>query len=218
MVKIPFSVYDVFAVLAPGLIVIAAADWLLGAGWISDGLGVQSLVLIALAYVLGHLLAGLSWFFIEELFVGRVLGRPSLHLFSDEPSRLRKMILPAYHRRLPPETRERIRERAGAEGFSAAGEALFLHAFGRVKRDPQTMSRLHAFVTQYGFCRNMAFALLLVSFAYGLAAPVVGRASVAAWAAASLVGGVSLLYRYLGFYRQYSYEVFVSYAELRAGE
>jgi hypothetical protein len=60
----------------------------------------------------------------------------------------------------------------------------------------------------------MAFSLLVVAVVLG--ASVLGRHRPvdAEGAALSAVLGVIMLYRYLKFFRQYSYQLFVTYAEL----
>jgi hypothetical protein len=73
---------------------------------------------------------------------------------------------------------------------------------------------LDDFRNQYGFARNMSFAFLVAAMAiivahfYG-AHPVRIR-----WAALTAFAAVSLFYRYLKFLHQYSYELFLCYAEL----
>jgi hypothetical protein len=43
------------------------------------------------------------------------------------------------------------------------GEALFLHALGRVKADKEAMVRLNTFLNLYGFCRNICFTCLVAA-------------------------------------------------------
>lgn len=88
-----------------------------------------------------------------------------------------------------------------------------------MKRDEVVRERLATFLNLYGFCRNMAMALVAVALflAVGLVigsadtGPVVGPGW---WLGAAALGAVGVLYRYLKFYRQYALELLVSYAEV----
>jgi hypothetical protein len=72
------------------------------------------------------------------------------------------------------------------------------------------MARLGAFLNQYGFSRNLTFAATVVGIGVLIAAWLLPGRDPQLWkcGATILVAGVLLLYRYLKFYRQYSYELF----------
>lgn len=75
------------------------------------------------------------------------------------------------------------------------------------------MTRLDSFLNLYGFARNLAFTTLAVGIALSARTwwlrPDPGLAK---YAVIALVVGVFLVYRYLKFFRQYSYELFNAYA------
>jgi hypothetical protein len=217
MDKIPFSVYDFFAYLSSGTVWLVTLDYILGMGLlerekISPVLGV---VLVVFAYVCGHIVAHFSSFILEHLIVGRFLKRPNAVLLGEHPRWVvLKWIFPNYFRALPRQTQERVREQAEARGAKATGEGLFLHAYPIVSNNPSVQARLDDFRNQYGFARNMSLAFLssccaiLVAHRFG-SQPLRYR-----WALLTGMVGVALFYRYLKFFRQYSYELFLRYAEL----
>jgi hypothetical protein len=95
------------------------------------------------------------------------------------------------------------------------GETLFEHAFAKVKQDKDKMERLNIFLKLYGFCRNGSLACLLL-FGFILARHLMcisqGRGEYhAAWVL--LICAVILFYRYLRFYRHYSWDMFLAYKE-----
>ena len=66
------------------------------------------------------------------------------------------------------------------------------------------MARLNSFLNQYGFARNISLTLLIASVIVLSS----GRRDLAIVAA---VMGVGMFYRYLKFFRQYTYEVFITF-------
>lgn len=217
MEKIPFSVYDFFAYLSSGTVWLVTADYVLGTDLlnrdkISPALGV---VLIILAYVCGQIVSHFSSFILEHVAVGRLLKRPNAILVGEHPRwRILKWAFPNYFRPLPRQTQERIREQAYSRGVKDTGEDLFLHAYPIVTSNRPLQARLDDFRNQYGFARNMSFAFLTSTIAI-LIAHCLGYHPVSfRWALLGALAGVALFYRYLKFFRQYSYELFVRYAEL----
>lgn len=217
MDKIPFSVYDFFAYLSSGTIILATVDytWGLGILGLKEVGAPLAITLVILTYVTGHVIAQVSSLLFEHTIVKRVLQRPLALLLGAKPRWVVfAWMLPNFHRAFPVETQQRIKKQASARNCGAIGEGLFLHAYAVVTADERLQARLDNFRNQYGFARNMCFAFLVsaivmvVSYKYG-AHPVRLR-----W---SLLGGfasVALFYRYLKFFHQYSYELFLRYAEL----
>jgi hypothetical protein len=87
-----------------------------------------------------------------------------------------------------------------------------------MKGDAPVQARLETFLNLYGFCRNMAMALVLAAFALGIGL-IVGSAetgpdvSPGVWLITAVVAAVGLFYRYLKFLRQFGVELLTSYAE-----
>jgi hypothetical protein len=86
-----------------------------------------------------------------------------------------------------------------------------LHAWSSVKGNSETMERLSTFINIYGFSRNMTFSFL--SAAVVLSAPLGfgGTAPSPRVATMCLLLASGMFYRYLKFYRQYAYEVLLTY-------
>lgn len=214
MDKLPFAVYDFFGYLASGFLVWACLDYSYGSGLlIAKDIPAPTIILwVLVVYISGQILANISAYVIERTVVGKILGQPNVNLFEPRAG-LRTKLFPGFYTLLPEDTRRRVFENAKVAGIEGAGEALFFHAFATVKRDTTTMRRLDTFLNQYGFARNIAFALMCGS--PFLAWTAWYRPDTLAWklTALALVGAVGMFYRYLKFSRQYSVEVFVTYAE-----
>ncbi len=81
----------------------------------------------------------------------------------------------------------------------------------------RTQARLDIFLNQYGFARNMSFAFLVSAVAI-VAEHIYGTHPVRLrWSLLATFAAISLFYRYLKYFRQYSYELFLRYAELPPG-
>jgi hypothetical protein len=219
MDKLPFTVYDFFGYLSAGFVLLVglAAAFTGSEAWQhTPGVGV-ALLLVVLAYTAGHVIANISGYLIEGTLVRRILGAPNKVLFAESRPRWARL-LPGYYRPLPLEQRERVLARAAQAGITEPGEGLFYHCFGAAKGNVVTQARLENFLNLYGFCRNMAISTLIVAAAL-LGGTILGTAKTGTlvapgwWAAAALAASVGLLYRYLKFFRHYSVEVYVSYAE-----
>jgi len=215
--KIPFSVYDFFAYLSSGAVVLTTVDYVWGLGVLErkDVGPVLGIALVILAYVTGHIVAQFSSMLCEHTIVKRVLKRPLALLLGEKPTWVAfAWVFPNFHRPFPEITRRRIKEQAAARGLASAGEGLFLHAYSIVTANERAQLRLDGFLNQYGFSRNMSFAFLVsaisifVAHFYGTH-PVRLR-----WSLLAAFASVSLFYRYLKFFHQYSYELFLRYAEL----
>jgi len=215
--KIPFSVYDFFAYLSSGAVVLATVDYVWGLGVLErEKIGaVLGVVLVVLAYVSGHIVAQFSSWLLEHTVVKRMLQRPLSLLMGAKPRWVvLAWIFPNFHRALPVTTQQKVNEQAAARNCICSGEGLFLHAYSVVTANEKSQARLDDFRNQYGFARNMCFAFavsaiaILITHRYG-AHPVGLR-----WALLAGFASIALFYRYLKFFHQYSYELLLRYAEL----
>jgi hypothetical protein len=215
--KLPFGPYDFFGYLASGYLVLIASSVLFG---IPPVLGrdlkvVESLALALGAYVVGQMVATPAKALLEDGIVGKILGRPSVNLFRAAPPRLRKLLFPGYYVALPRAARNAALDKAKLDGITEPGEDLFL----LVRFGPATlgnanlMTRLGTFINLYGFSRNLCFSAIVTGLALLAASWFLGDPDGKLWkyGVGALVGGVFLFYRYLKFYRQYSYELFNTY-------
>jgi hypothetical protein len=217
--RLPFSVYDFFACLSSGFLLIAAVDYAFDQGsLLTRGAAfLLDIVLVMAAYALGHVVAEFASLVYERGLVRAKLGEPTGHLLGTPAgSRRWRRVSRSYCEPLPEGTQLRVRAQAQARAFSGSERAFFYHCHAIVKRDPVVLDRLSTFLNLYGFARNNSFAALL-------AAPILIAGAVhnhndatrKLWlAAAAVLAAVGLFYRYLKFFRLYAVEVFVSYAEI----
>lgn len=215
MSRIPFTVYDFFAYLSSGSVIVAVIDYLYGYQWLQRDKQsvVVGLFLVFLAYIVGHLVAHFSSLVMEQAFVSKLLKRPTRTLLGEAPRRGIAWLFPGYYRRLPATTCERVREVARRRHFTGEGEALFLHALAIVKKDEKAMRRLEEFRNLYGFARNMTFSFLVAAVLLAIGTRWGGEPPSYWWAMGAAGLALSMLYRYLKFFRQFSYELFVTYSE-----
>jgi hypothetical protein len=218
--KIPFSAYDFFAHLSPGTVVLATVDYAWGLGILErKEIGTLfCIALVILAYVTGHILSQFASLLFEFALVKCILKRPLLLLLGAKPRWTGfAWIFQDFHTAFPESTRLRIREQAVARGCNSEGEGLFLHAYAIMTANERTQARLDIFLNQYGFARNMSFAFLVSAVAI-VAEHIYSTHPVRLrWSLLATFAAISLFYRYLKYFRQYSYELFLRYAELPPG-
>jgi hypothetical protein len=211
--QIPFSVYDYFGILAPGFVIIAAVDKSFQEGWIlrPDLTWPSALLWVGAAFILGHVLANISGWLLEATLLVKALGRSEAILLGQRTSRLRR-IFPGYFQALPPKTQGGVASRVGFPIQPDTCRAAFLAAQPTVRKSDGVRAKLDLFVAQYGFARNTSLACILAAIVLIGSGIVFGRVDSSLWGIAALGACVGLFYRYLKFYRQYTYEVFINYA------
>lgn len=228
MEKLPFNIYDFFAYLASGFIVLAAVDFAFDLGWLfKTEIGIPLMVFgVVAAYIVGHVNASLSGYFIETLLVRKVLHEPEVILFADCPpqgwaNRARRLVFSGFYRPLTETTRSRVLLKAEKRlGGVVKGRALFFHCHPIVKQNEAANKRLEIFLNLYGFCRNVSMACVLAILILLVGAFVEWRVYSKVtpprlwWAAAAAACAVGMFFRYLKFFRLYTHEVFVNYAEI----
>ena len=221
MNKIPFDPYDFFGYLASGLLIIVGMDLVLGFPHVlgHDFKVVDSALLVIVIYVVGQIIATPAKALLEEFLLGKVLGKPSINLFQEKKPRIPGFIFPAYYQSLPKQARKKILTKARNKGVIGIGEDLFLHVrySQAVLRDEKLIEKLNSFLNKYGFNRNLCFSTLLVGIAMLLKAYLLpqNNPELAKYAITAIVTAILLFYRYLKFYRQYSYELFNTYADIK---
>ena len=218
MSKIPFTVYDFFAYLSSGSLLVAAFDYSFGYQWllVEKPRLVFVLLLIFAAYLTGHLVAHLSKLCLEDFLVDKVLKRPAQTLLGKSSPRFFSFLFPGYYKPLPSERQERVRQQAAARGVTATGEALFQHAYAVATQTQAAQNRLDEFRNLYGFARNMTFSLLFTSLFLLIAIWKTTPAADWWWSPFTALFALGMLYRYLKFFRQFSYQLLLTYAELPA--
>ncbi|MGD0264746.1 MAG: hypothetical protein ABSD47_07285 [Candidatus Methylomirabilota bacterium] len=215
MDRLPFDPYDFFGYLASGLLLVVGMELTLGFPRVlgQDLKIVDMAVLLLGIYVAGQILATPAKALLEDLLLGKILCRPSINLFREKRPWVRGFLFPGFYTPLPEPVQKKVRCRAQREGTSAAGEDLFLHVryCPDILKDDKLMAKLDSFRNKYGFARNLAFTSLVFATASAMKASLGSNPELVRYAAAVLAAGVLLFYRYLKFFRQYSYEMFNTY-------
>ncbi|MEL6445673.1 MAG: hypothetical protein AAFR95_13185 [Bacteroidota bacterium] len=216
MSKLPFSVYDTFAYLSSGLLLVAGVGHALGVEASSVDLTLEAtLVAVVVLYVIGHLVAHVAGLAFENVLVRRWLGSPETHLFNTAPKRFAARIFRYHFKPFPATTQERLQRYASEAGYSADDRGFFFHCHNIALRDEIARERLSSFLNLYGFCRNAGLALLVAGLAMLLAAFDLdardlgenGRELLCIGLLA-LVAAFGLFVRYLKFFRHYTTEVY----------
>jgi hypothetical protein len=220
MLNIPFVGYDFFGYLSCGLVVVGGLQLLTGFppvfGADLGAFGTAAAILAV--YVAGQMAATPAKAIFEDVLVHRILRPPSEVLFYNvarvRQRPVRRLLFRGYHRALPTAIGQRVRERAASEGIRDMGESLFLHVCysNRIRADERTMKKLETFVAQFGFARNLAFTCIVFGLALLVKARITHELDAAYYGASGVVVGGLLVFRFLMFYRQYSFEMFNRYA------
>ena len=222
MYKIPFSAYDFFGCLSSGVTALAGGSFAYQGveAFRLDLNASQALVLVIAAYLVGHIVASVSSFLLERRLTRRLIGSPTSWLLRGDPLTGWRRLLKAYHKPLPEVTAQRVLASAKSEAdIDGPGEALFYHCFGVVRRDEYPRARLAVFLNLYGFARNTSMAAFISAALIGFAIVVNDQVDpTELWAGLLSAGfvGVAMYLRYLKFYRQYSVELYVTYAEVKS--
>lgn len=215
MRDLPFSAYDAFAYLASGAVVLVAFEQAYGFPDVigRDHTATEGTLLLLGAFIAGQIVAELSQSVLENSLVHRLLRPPSYRLMRDDASFLLRSVFPTYARPLPTSVRSKVEQRAAKEGLSATAEDLFLHVrFHRsTLDDAPLMAKLSIFVTQYGSARGLCMAFAIATLLFLVAARQTHSPDMVNYAAISGVVSFALLYRFLKFYRQYTFELLNCY-------
>lgn len=213
--SLPFDPYDFFGYLASGLVFVVGMDLVLGFPQVlgRDLKLVDGAALLIAIYIAGQIIATPAKALLEDIVVARILGLPSVNLFREKGPGLR-WVFPGFYRPLPAERQGRIRERAQAQGAGTSGESLFVHVrfCEEVRNDRELIARMNSFLNKSGFSRNLSFVTLVLGVSLIVKAIVHPAPLLMRYGVTSVVVGVMLFYRYLKFFRNYSSEMFNTYA------
>lgn len=213
----PFTGYDIFAHLASGLTVLVGSAFAFDkTRFIESSPDLPVLViLVVVAYALGHVIAELSSFVLERQLVRRVLGAPEVHLLASDALTPQRRLLRSYFDPVHHSVMARIEARRVREGVTEDPRGVFWNALPVARKDPSAAKRLEAFLNVYGFCRNMCIAflttaalLLLGLLTHQTALPA---GSVLVSELCLLAGAAAMVIRYLKYYRLFTLEVLLTY-------
>lgn len=217
MKTFPFDLYDIFGYLACGLLAVMGLEMTLGVPKVI-GQTFTPVGLVALtigAYVAGQLIDTPAKLILEKLFIKKILHSPSANLMIGSAQHRLSCILPGYYEPLPNAIQEKIIGKTKSEGLESPNdELLFLHIRYRdyIRNDAPLMAKLQSFLNKYGFNRNLSFASLL----FGIGVISVNGFDITTdqtkYAIMAIIASALLFIRYLKFFRQYTYELFNTYA------
>ena len=211
----PFSVYDFFAYLASGFVVLLIGGYAFDVDALpeKDASSVLLLAWVVAAYVTGHVVAHLSGSVLENSLVRERLG--SSATFYASALGWRRRLFRGYLEPLPTRVIERVLTRADM----SPDAGLFFHCWAAAKRDPVAFGRMNTFLNLYGFARNIAMACVLgvVALSIGALRPFLAGGApdtTKQWLIVPVVMiGIVMFYRYLKFLRLYAVELYITYAE-----
>ncbi len=217
MKEMPFDPYDFFGYIASGLVLVALAQLTFGFPKVfgAELKPFDMAVTVLGVYIAGQIIAGPAKFFFEDLLVHKVLGSPTKNLLRPVPHRLRNLIFPGFYKPLPFVNRAKIATKIDAlqlDCTDAEGIFLTIRYSPEILHNERLISKLDLFLNKYGFSRNVSFSLMLASVCLAIVGYLEGNTSFFRFSIAALITGTLLFYRYLNFFRQYSYELFNSYA------
>jgi hypothetical protein len=221
MDKLPFDPYDFFGYIASGLLVLVGLQLVLGFPVVlgRDFKPVDLALLVLAVYVAGQAVAGLAKAILEDLIVGRLLQKPSINLFRTSRPWVRWVVLPGFYTPFPPEIQASIRAKMAQDhgSFPADGEARFqqVRFSATVLNNERLIKKLDSFRDKYGFNRNVSFTSFLVGAALLVKTHIAWDQDLFRYGWLALIVGLLLFYRYLKFFRQYSYEMFNVYGGMK---
>ena len=219
MKALPFDAYDFFGYVASGLVLVVVSQLTLGFPKVfgADLKPFDIAVTVLGVYIAGQITAGPAKAILEDLLIGKVLGSPSHNLLHPANRRLAKILFPGYYKPLPRGIREKFAARIAPTLTRSTGpEDVFLSVryAPEVLASESLISKIDTFRDKYGFARNVSFSLLFAGACFAVFAYRKVDVKFIHFSLAALVAGVFLLYRFLKFYRQYSYELFNAYAQM----
>ena len=221
----PFTDYDFYAYLTSGLIVLFSLDFGLNDGAIvlrEKWPFIQIVFLIAIAYIIGQIVAGFSSVIFEHWFARRCLRPPTSVMmnFGKRPwgeqfigkwivgrdyepisENRRAVILALVAKKLSKEPNE-----------ITDPEDVFQVAFPVARSAADTAQRMDDFRKLYGFSRNIVLSGIIGSIAMAYRAFSTGQTDFYWWALVVFVLSLAMLGRFLKFYVAYTAEVLRTYA------
>lgn len=216
----PFTSYEFYAYLAAGMVTLAAIDRVYLGSMLANEASwtvVNGAFWVAIAYLIGQILAIPSSTILEHLLMRKWLRAPSRILLGLDAPRWREIAVrwlfaAREYEPLPGATQDSVKRKvAAALAIAPAdvqGEAAFHCAFPHARGVSDSATRLDNFMNQYGMCRNVSLASLIASIIMIVHARSTGARLDWFIAIAGVVLAVGLFGRFVKFYAAYAREVF----------
>lgn len=219
----PFTDYDFYGYLAAGLPVLFALDYsLTGGALLVTGTPtfMQGVLIVALAYIVGQIIAIPSSVFLEMCVARKILRPPVAVLLSDKAGCrdwiISTLFVGRYYAPLSEGTRNKIFDLADREeGLTKAQiitkpDIIFDAAYRNARKNEDARKRMDDFRNQYGFARNITVSCLVAALLLFNRAVADQTALILAWAAIILSAGMFI--RFIKFYSCFAGEMLKAYA------
>jgi hypothetical protein len=169
----PFTDYDFYAYLTSGGLLLSVLDFAFNNALLltrPNWSFVQIVMIIAAAYVTGHIIATFAQLAIETFVVSKLIAKPiKLQLGFKEPNLLERIIgllVGRYYGPMETSVQKKVRSEARTtlskeDDESLNVEEIFQAGFQKSFSISGARSRIDGFLNQYGFCRNIAFVALV---------------------------------------------------------
>ncbi len=179
MVKITFSKYDFFGILLPSIVLLIAITLILPYDFYSDlslyldnfiefkfiMIGIFSVGIIVLCYIIGMLISGISNWIIEKKIIKKFLKYPSYNLFNQTSSKWFKSYNASYSHDFINKFNEKFNAYFGSDFEDEVDR--FRLCFEVVKEHcPTSFGRLKTFISLYGLNRNLSITFLSIMVLY----------------------------------------------------
>jgi hypothetical protein len=222
MEKIPFSIYDFFGYLAPGILLVGSIDYFFIDQQLIKYAGenfLTGLISILLIYIIGHIISTPSYWLLEKVIIDKNLKPPRETLFQDKTSIMGfKKLFSSYYNPFSEKVRNEIfKSLEIGKDIKLNDEickGIYQLAYSKVKIDEQSMLSLNTFLYLYGFARSISLTCFVVVIMLLISSIISGAWNNAYWILAFVVAGITMFYRFLKFYRYYSYDMFLSFLSL----
>ena len=230
----PFTDYDFYAYLTAGLIVLFALDYGFGGNLIVSRENwpfIHVVFVIAMAYLVGQIIAGTASIVLEHWIARRILRPPIAVMMGLGKMRCVEAFIGRWliGRYYEPESENRrsiilkkVAKKLGKRSEDIDDpEDVFQVAFPVARAIRDSADRMDNFRNLYGFSRNSAFAGLISAGAFVYRAVVTDENGLYWWVLVIILLSFGMYVRFLKFYAAYSAEVlrtFASICEEKIGE
>lgn len=227
----PFTDYDFYAYITAGMVVLFSLDYGFNHGqimWREEWPFVHIVFIIAMAYLIGQITAGLASILLEHWITRRVLRSPvAVMMELGKPTFSERFIgqwvVGRYYEPLPDNTRLTILK-AVAENLEKKAEEIddpedvFQSAFPIARTVSDAATRMDDFRKLYGFSRNVALSGLVGAGALLYRAVMMDEHNLYWWVLAATICSAIMFGRFLKFYAAYGAEVLRTYASVATGQ
>lgn len=224
----PFTDYDFYAYITAGVIVIAGLDYSLFGGLLvnrTEWTVVQGVFWVMISYLVGHLTAGPSSFFLEQKLTNKLLTAPTMVILGlRETGWFGKLLGALFAREYSAfpsvacdEIQDKLAKKLDCERSALSDhETIFHTAFVDARYEVSSDLRMNQFMNLYGMCRNVAFSFLLISLLLIFKVSIHSNPADRWLLAGSLVMAIGMYGRFLKFYACYTREAFRAFGRKNA--